>query len=181
MSAYARFLTEFAPEDDECKSDNSCQKPSETENQGDLAPSVTSVIGIATVNEFSERAAISEFDGQVPSEWSEGFARLQCMERPASIPENRWLQVIDDAGRFLDSWGAKLAAFGWSAPEVFGVHPSRPEVRRGGLVWHLRGCKVLAACEDRVIVESKSGNKQSIYSRVNEDCCLFWQLETTEC
>lgn len=153
----------------------------ESENAANAANAATPPVVFEKMSpletDFAERAAIIEFDGQIPREWAEGFAQLQCIERPSSIPENRWLQVLGDTGRFLDSWGAKLAAFGWTVPEVFGVHPRRPEVRRGGLVWHIRGCKVLAASADCVVVETAHKNKQSIYRKVGDGLVAVWALK----
>lgn len=127
---------------------------------------------------FTERAAIIEFDASIPREWAEGFALLQCMERPPNVPEERWLQVIDDAGRFLDSWGAKLAALGWSTEEVLGVHPQRPEARldSSGLVWSIRGRKVIAAAADRVAIEISNGNRASIYRLKGSEVVPVWEL-----
>jgi len=124
----------------------------------------------------AERAAICEFDGGMPREWAEGFAKLQSLTPPQSVSEQRWLQVIDDAGRFLDSWGPKLAALGWSIGEVFGVHPSRPELRRGGLIWHLRGRRVLAASKDSVTIETSNGPQQRIYRMAKDEHVHIWEI-----
>jgi hypothetical protein len=51
-------------------------------------------------NEIAERIAIMVHDGAIPEQWAMGFAQLQSIARPASIPAARWLQVIDDSGRF---------------------------------------------------------------------------------
>jgi hypothetical protein len=61
---------------------------------------------------FDERAAIAEFEGGIPRAWGEGFARLQTMARPARMRPDRWQEMIDDAGRFLDRWAVKAAALG---------------------------------------------------------------------
>ena len=100
------------------------------------------------------------------------------MAPPASIPEARWLQVLNDAGLFLDGWAAKMAVFGWSTLEVFGVHPRRPEARLDtrGLVWALQGRKVLAASADSVVIETENGNRQSIYRCVGTEAVPFWEL-----
>ena len=129
--------------------------------------------------DFAERAAICEFDGQIPREWAEGFAQLQSMTPPASIPEGRWLQVLNDTGLFLDSWGAKLAIFGWrTVPEVFGVHPERSEARLDsrGLVWALQGRKVLSVTAEQVAIETENGSRQSIYRRVGTETVPVWEL-----
>ena len=93
---------------------------------------------------FDERAAIAEFEGGIPRAWAEGFARLQMTACPAAMRPDRWRQMIDDAGRFLDRWAAKAAALGWDTASVFGVHADRPieRVDCAGLVWLLRGDEI---------------------------------------
>jgi hypothetical protein len=103
------------------------------------------------------------------------------MTPPAYISETRWLQVINDAGLFLDSWGAKLAAMGWESPEVFGVHPRCPEARLDtrGLVWALQGRKIIALAKDQVVIETENGNKQTISRRVETEGVVAWELAQT--
>ncbi|ANY78463.1 hypothetical protein BB934_09660 [Microvirga ossetica] len=63
-----------------------------------------------------------------------GFAKLQ-MSPPEVKSEAEWHQAINDAGLFLDAFGAKAAAFGWSPDDVFSGH---------GLAWALKGATVTA-------------------------------------
>jgi hypothetical protein len=73
-----------------------------------------------------ERAAIIELGASVPRDWAEGYAALCTMPRPAGFTPDRWQQIIDAAGVFLDRWGAKTAACGWSVCDVFGCDPTCP-------------------------------------------------------
>jgi len=41
-----------------------------------------------------ERAAIAEYDGGAPREWTEGFAILDRARPPDDVPARRWLQFI---------------------------------------------------------------------------------------
>ena len=82
---------------------------------------------------IEERAALAA--DRVPACYLDAWARLQC-QRPLSVPDAEWRRAIDDAGLFLDAWGADAAAMGWSAGELFDVpRDGRP----GGLVWQLKG------------------------------------------
>ena len=69
-------------------------------------------------DEIAERAAITEFDA-----WAMGFARLQAMTPPASIPEPRWLQVLNDTALFPGRLFAKQVSpdslHTWTAPERY--------------------------------------------------------------
>ena len=52
---------------------------------------------------FDERAAIIEFDGEIPREWAEGLARLCTMPQPSNVTSWRWRQAVDAAGRSVTS------------------------------------------------------------------------------
>jgi hypothetical protein len=91
---------------------------------------------------IEERAALAA--ESVPACYLEAWARLQC-QRPPSLAESEWRQAIDDAGLFLDAWGANAAAMLWSADELFGV----PHEGRTGLVWQLKGRRVDAMGADQ--------------------------------
>jgi hypothetical protein len=99
--------------------------------------SVTGVMDIAgdflTSSEMDERQAVAEIEGGIPALYSAGFARLQLTPQPGlSVP--RWLQAVDDAGRFLDAFGQQAQAMGWQADDLF-----RPD----GLVRTLQGARVI--------------------------------------
>ncbi|MER2519501.1 MAG: hypothetical protein ABTQ34_02300 [Bdellovibrionales bacterium] len=74
---------------------------------------------------FDERAAIIQANG-VPKLWAEGFATHCTMQCPESYWPERWQQIVDDGGRFLDRWGRQATKLGWQALDVFGVNPSGP-------------------------------------------------------
>jgi hypothetical protein len=82
---------------------------------------------------MDERQSMAEIEGGIPALYSEGFARLQLTPPPGlSIP--RWLQAVDDAGRFLDAFGQQAQALGWRADDLF---------RADGLVRTLQGAHVI--------------------------------------
>jgi hypothetical protein len=92
---------------------------------------------------IEERAALAA--ESVPACYLDAWAHFQC-QRPLSLAESEWWQAIDDAGLFLDAWGANAAAMLWGSGELFDVpHEGRP----GGLVWQLKGCRVSALGTDK--------------------------------
>jgi hypothetical protein len=79
----------------------------------------------------------------VPAIYAGPFAALQ-LACPGRVPEQRWRQAINDAGRFLDQWGREAERFGWQIEELFGLHDEAPMFRYDhmGLIWILRGRSV---------------------------------------
>ncbi len=137
------------------------------------------VLTEAKADEFSERAAIVEFDGEAPREWAEGFARLDCAHAPADVSPARWRRFIDDCGRFLDEWAAKAAALEWGPLDLFGCNKDKPFARidQAGLLWLLNGHRVAALTRDVAVVEMRSGVRQTYRRRSTQPGrVLAWEL-----
>jgi len=113
--------------------------------------------------EYEERAAIIEYDGKIPRDWAEGYARLCTMQRPENVSEARWQQVLLHAGRFIDRWAASTSALGWSTLDIFGVDRMRPEgdEHMAGLIWQLHDKDIVAISEDAIVVEIHGGARRS--------------------
>lgn len=87
--------------------------------------------------------------------------RSKC---PELVEPERWLQAINDAEAFLTVWGAQAGALGWTARELFGLHPvpaqSAAAFRRlarydtTGLIWLLQGRPVIALTETEAAIQS---------------------------
>jgi len=127
----------------------------------------------------AERAAIVEYDGCVPREWAEGFARLDAARPPGDVPQKRWRQFVDDVGLFLDAWATHAAALGWRPHELFGCDRDRPFARigRAGLLWLLNGNKLIALSESTAMIELKSGERHTFRRKTTEPGrVLVWEL-----
>jgi hypothetical protein len=102
--------------------------------------------------------------------------RLECA-CPDYVDIARWQGCIGDARRFLRSWGSQAEAIGWTAKDLFGLHelptdphPSYQRLSRydgTGLLWLLRGRRVLALTETTAAIQS-SGSSPLIYRRRNK-------------
>jgi hypothetical protein len=87
--------------------------------------------------------------------------RSKC---PELIEPGRWLQAISDAEAFLAAWGAQAGTLGWTARELFGLHPvtelPAPTFRRlsrydsTGLIWLLQGRPVIGLTETEAAIQS---------------------------
>jgi hypothetical protein len=127
-----------------------------------------------------KRAAVVEYDGGAPRAWAEGFARLDRAQPPGDVPDRRWRQFIDDAGRFMDGgWPAKAAGLGWGPLDLFGCDRHKPFARvdRLGLLWLLNGRTIVALTADSATIETASGGRLT-YRRTPNDPCrvLAWSL-----
>jgi hypothetical protein len=129
---------------------------------------------------FDECAGILEFDGGVPRAWAEGFARLDMGQPPADVPPKRWIQFVDDCGRFLASgWAAKAETLGWGPLDLFGCDRVKPCARidRAGLLWLLNGRKLLALTANAAAIATASGGSLTFRKIPNEaGRVLAWEL-----
>jgi hypothetical protein len=128
-----------------------------------------------------ERAAMVEHDGSTPHEWAEALARLDPAHPPADVPPLRWLQFINDCGRFLDGGGAqRAAALGWGPLDLFGCDRERPfaHIDHLGLLWLLNGGTVVELHRDRAVLETERGARQNYRRRPVEvgRIVLAWEL-----
>jgi hypothetical protein len=98
--------------------------------------------------------------------------RAKC---PAYVPQDRWRQAIADATTFATKWGAEAKAFGWTAPELFGLHPVPEQpaanysrlarVDNTGLIWLLRGRPVIVLTSTEAIIRCPSGASSTYRKR----------------
>jgi hypothetical protein len=105
--------------------------------------------------------------------------RSKC---PELVEPDRWQQAIHDANSFLPTWGAQAHTLGWTAPELFGLHPVPerpvPSYRRlsrydsTGLIWLLRGRPVIALTETAATILAPSGANLT-FRRVNKSASAF--------
>ena len=131
---------------------------------------------------FDERAAIIEYDGGITRTWAEALALLDPARPPCDTPPKRWLQFIDDCGRFLDNgWGPRAEALGWGPLDLFGCDRERPFARidRAGLLWLINGSKLVALTAETAIIETSTGHRQTFQRRPREmgSIVLAWDLD----
>jgi hypothetical protein len=90
-----------------------------------------------------------------------------------------WSLFVRDARRFLAEWGAEAARLGWSAEDIFGVHPMAPEARYDvmGIVPLIRGKEVVAISEQRATIRTPGGGHMTYYRhRPNSGAVAVWEL-----
>ena len=131
----------------------------------------------------SEPAAVRDepIEDGIPRAWAEGLERLRTMVCPAGIRPDRWQQVIADAGRFLDQWGAQASALGWQTLDLFAAHPTHALQRLdfAGLVILLHGDELVAITADTARTRRRSGAILTYYRRPRSGGVPLWALGTT--
>jgi hypothetical protein len=105
---------------------------------------------------------------------------LDHLERrcPDYVEAERWRQCVEDARRFLASWGDQALALGWAASELFGLHappanphPSYSRLSRydcTGLLWLLQGRRVVALTADTAAIQNPSTRNVLAYRKLRK-------------
>ena len=118
----------------------------------------------------------------VPEAWTQGVADLLARSCPASCPAERWEALREDSYTFLQFWAARALGLGWTALDLFGVHPATPWARFDamGLVALLNGARVAALSDNEAVIEKPNGARLTFRRRgqVPDEACLIWELET---
>ena len=96
-------------------------------------------LGTDRTNKYEERAAHLEYDAGLPRPWAELVARLLVSGPPGDFSEARWQAAVEGALRFADRWASIAQRLGWTAADLFGLHPTCPAARvdARGLAWLL--------------------------------------------
>ena len=128
-----------------------------------------------------ERAAIAEYDGGSPRPWAEALARLHPARVPPNVSKERWTQLIDDCGRFLDQgWATHAAGLGWSPLDLFGCDRERTPADddHAGLLWRVEGGKLIIMSAYAAIIETATGQQKTFHRRNNHpgELALAWEL-----
>jgi hypothetical protein len=101
---------------------------------------------------------------EIPADWATGVSGIVQKACPTSVESKRWLQLQNDANRFVDEWGRQAVALGWSILDIFGCHPTHPAVRYDcmGLVWLIADAKVIAMGAEVANLRSAAGAPQRV-------------------
>jgi hypothetical protein len=106
-----------------------------------------------------EQGPDAPVSGGSPAKWHAILAELEGKNCPERISPDRWQEVISDAETFLARWGSAAHSLGWTALDLFGVHPSAPGARFDvmGLLLLVQGGAVVALTADAATIRRKTG------------------------
>ena len=133
-----------------------------TEKQSLIDPVTSVTTGTATFEGGLDHPA----NGGAPSEWHAILAELEQKNCPDWLAPDRWAVMLSDAESFLSRWGTVAHQLGWTALDLFGVHPIAPAARFDvmGLFPLLHGGAVIALTEDVATIR-RSSNAILAYRR----------------
>lgn len=124
-------------------------------NQSIVRPVTTGTSG--TTN-FGEAADLSTLRPG-PPEWYAVLAELNRRDPVDGFSMERWRQLLRDGGSFLPKWGQAASDLGWTALDLFGVHPAAPAARMDvlGLIMTLSGGEVVNLTDAAATMRRRSG------------------------
>jgi hypothetical protein len=115
---------------------------------------------VTRLQESSNDMAIA----RMPYAASLATAEADC---PAGMDAGRWRQAIEDARAFILRWGSDAQRLGWSAAELFGLHPTAPSCRYDemGLIWLINGGEITELSQGQAAIQHPSGAILKFYRR----------------
>jgi hypothetical protein len=84
--------------------------------------------GTSGTSNFAEGEVEGERGG-APAEWHAILGELEQRNCPDWMSPERWDLLLGDAENFLSRWGHAAHAMGWTALDLYGVHPLAPTAR----------------------------------------------------
>ena len=116
---------------------------------------------------IQQRRAPTLAPGSV-AEWYVILDELTAVDPPDWASPVRWQIMLSDADAFLSRWGDAADQLGWTALDLFGVHPNAPADRYDvmGLLLVVQGGDVVALTAETATIRRPS-NAVLTYSRAN--------------
>jgi hypothetical protein len=129
-------------------------------------------------NDVSPSRPVEKRDSEIaiPAAYARTLAALgSCY--PDLVPVERWRRTVKDGHSCLAKWGEQAQMLGWTARDLFGLHPipanAAPSYRRlsrydeTGLIWQLQGRPVVALTADTAAIKNPTG-AVTVYRRHNK-------------
>lgn len=137
-----------------------------------VTPSVPSVPSATTNFEEGRKRQIFEDN---PAGWHAILQELKRMQVPEWAGAERWFLMIEDAGALLSNWDRAACDLGWTALDLFGVHPVVPGCRYDamGLAMLLGGGTVFALTAQTAAFRRPSGSTLTFRRKPMSDAVLL--------
>ncbi len=94
-----------------------------------------------------------------PPAWHAILAELERHTCPDWMSHERWDLLLGDAENFLMRWGSAASALGWTALDLYGVHPVAPAARFDvmGLLFFAQGGSVPVITAQSASIHRRTG------------------------
>jgi hypothetical protein len=114
--------------------------------------------GTSGTTNFEQGPALG-LPGKCPPEWYAILAELKARNPVEWLSAQRWCEVVSDVEIFLSRWGNAAHQLGWTALDLFGVHPMAPASRFDmmGLVLLIDGGEVVTLTSNSATIRRMSG------------------------
>jgi hypothetical protein len=134
------------------------------------------VTRVTPVTRYFEQGRAAITGDEAPAEWHAILAKLKERAAPNWMMPDRWEVLLHGAERFLDRWSSTGHAMGWTALDLFGIHPTRPAIRFDvmGLLLLLQGGDVVALTVEGASIRRHSGALLR-FSRPSPGGVLLWE------
>lgn len=93
------------------------------------------------------------------AEWRNAFGALRPTSPPCRyVSAGTWANIHESCVDFIERFGAEAVRLGWTAPQLFGVHPKHGTLRVDWCgVMMIGGRKALAVEADRILFGNLTG------------------------
>ena len=148
--------------------------------------------GVAASSESDSFDSFGSFDSFVrvapglvadaaPQEWLDGVSKLLGTPPPEDMAPESWMLFLASCDAFMAGpWPGKAASMGWTAHNLFGCDNLKPveRVDRMGLLWLLRGGRIVALTSESAVIEMPSGSRLTYQVKHTRDPgdVLAWEL-----
>jgi hypothetical protein len=124
-----------------------------------LQPVASGVPTVPTATTKIQQGPACGAEADSPPEWHAILAELSERNCPDWMTLSRWAEMLSDVDAFLDRWGNVSRRLGWSALDLFGVHPAAPASRFDamGLFLLIGGGEVIALTASSATIRRRSG------------------------
>lgn len=106
-----------------------------------------------------QQARAPDFASLYPAQWYAVLTALKAREPVEWLSTERWRFLISDTENFLQRWGSAAHSLGWTALDLFGVHPIAPAARFDvmGLLPIMNGGAVVNLTDDAATLRARTG------------------------
>ena len=107
------------------------------------------------------------------------IAYLRRRPPPTCVPRHQWDLFTTDCAKFFDpraGWRDRAIALGWTAANLVGCHPRPLDYPGSGLLWRVRGGRVLAIHKEWAVVHLSGAERVVHKTPPRHSFVMPWDL-----